>query len=353
MEDSTKVAALTLLAQVLCPDGGPDHDFAPLHTKVSTRRLADLIDSALNMAMDNKVLIPAYDRLYALFGRTYLAGHEKNYETLMHRWECMEKVLRDSLDAASTIGVDPVVIKTIRTFPYVGSDIDLLVASEDEYRNLKRGLGAKGYVPLAEDLKSATMEKSLSGGSVLVDLHNSVLYAGGVPYLKEIWRYKIERQTGGLHFSALIPEAELVLLAAHSAFKEFNISFADFVYALQLIQQLKSLDKAYVIANGEGAVLGLNIFFETVRALSVRLGCLSFSIPVQKGLIAGKIIARIRSDINSSFSMPYVYPIAVPVSIYLDKLFSKPYDCFKGVSVLVNKYGLTHMYKYIKSSARL
>lgn len=308
---------------------------------------------AAKCCLDNKIFLYFCQRLEQLGYNGLPQDLEDTKKTLLRQFARMEKVLQDSLCIARDIGIEPLVIKTLRKFPYVGSDIDLLTAEEKDYYNYLEALKNKGYGVLSQGPKTATLEKKIAGGSFLVDLHNRVIYAGGVPYLKSIWQYNTINYIGNLKIPVLTPEAELVLMAGHSVYKEFHITLADFFHALDLITD-SDLNTAMQIAGSEGIGPGMEIFLGTMCCIHNSL----WGAPVKKvselsgGVLVRPLLGKIKSDINSDLHMPYIYPVSVPLLGYIHKLYTRPLECLHGVPALFNKYALTHIFKYAKSSFR-
>lgn len=308
---------------------------------------------AAECCLDNKIFLYFCQRLEQLGCNGLPQDLEDKRKSLRHQSTSMEKVLEDSLRIARDIGIEPLVIKTIRKFPYVGSDIDLLIAEEKDYYNYLEALKYKGYAVLAQGPKTATLERKITGGSFLVDLHNRVIYAGGVPYLKSIWQHNTINYLRDLKISVLTPEAELVLMAGHSIYKEFNITLADFFHVLDLISA-SDISTAMKIAGNEGIRPGMEIFLGTISCIHQSL----WGVPLEKHFelsnraLFRTLLGKIEADVNANLYMPYIYPISVPLFGYIHKLYTRPLECLHGVPAFFNKYALTHIFNYAKSSFR-
>jgi hypothetical protein len=156
-----------------------------------------------------------------------------------------------------------------------------------------------------------------------------------------------------LKISVLTPEAELVLMAGHSVYKEFHITLADFFHALDLISA-SDIRKALQIASSEGIRPGMEIFLSTISFMHNGLWGtpLVKDFDLSSGFLFRTLLGKIKADVNSNLHMPYIYPISVPLLGYIHKLYTRPLECLQGVPAFFNKYALTHIFNYAKSSFR-
>lgn len=125
--------------------------------------------------------------------------------------------------------------KTIKPFAHTPNDIDVLLLRRGDLAKACRVLGDNGWKTLDSDSFGATLYNSRFG--VNADLHLQVGVSGLIYLDKRIIMERIaEKKIGSSNVRTLDDCAELITIAAHSAYKEHLFTLNDF-YSLVLLAQ--------------------------------------------------------------------------------------------------------------------
>ena len=98
----------------------------------------------------------------------------------LKRQDAHAVIAQELAELASKAHLDLLFIKTIRPYPYAGSDIDVILSSDSEFRRFVEMLGASGTAFLAKSDREVTFETKLNEELCLVDVHNDISAAGMV-----------------------------------------------------------------------------------------------------------------------------------------------------------------------------
>jgi hypothetical protein len=135
--------------------------------------------------------------------------------------------------------MDYVVFKTLKPFPYVPSDIDLLFFSRDESRKALALFARKGFRVLGSGPLNFTVLNSENG--IKVDLYDEVMVSG-TAYLdkRKLKEFVTETLINGFQVPVFAPEVELLCTIAHSFYKEQLYTLADFYTVLTNVTRFTS-----------------------------------------------------------------------------------------------------------------
>jgi len=137
------------------------------------------------------------------------------------------------------------------------------------------------------------------------------------------------------------PEAELVLLAAHTVFKELQVTLADFLHAEHLVKQV-DLEKVSDIVHKQDLAVAFSAFASAANAMSVLL----YDAPLESlrlhsaTLSSGRtrIDGMVRRNFKRQPSVPYHYSSMIIAIAYLDKFRHDPKEL---LSATVSRHALT------------
>lgn len=132
-------------------------------------------------------------------------------------------------------GIPYTIFKTLKPFPPTPADIDVLLGSSKGLTKASKILEERGFKPLNRDLYGLTMLSVDQG--VNVDLTTEVA-ASSFIYLDKSLLYKhiTEVKVDGFKVQTLQPHADLVVVAAHSLYKEQMYTASDY-YTFALSSQ--------------------------------------------------------------------------------------------------------------------
>jgi len=289
----------------------------------------DLVNSetlirAFQLSLENKVLPLFYEKFSQFSRGSVPASFRELAQAQLKDIEVYRSILGEIANVASQHYIEFMVFKTLKPFPYLGSDMDILLPSQDTFKSLINILQQQGLRVTGGGI-SYTLERKLNERSYLIDVHSKIA-AGGLEYIDKdhLWYDRIAYKIGEGEAYVPPPEWELAILAAHSVFKEFTVSLADFIYALYLLKQVDK-SKLTEIISQEGLGFSFAVFINTINCIHEFLYAsgLDFeSMPASR--LTKFISARVKSDFIKNPKMPYVYRPYVPALAHLLKLKAKP-----------------------------
>jgi hypothetical protein len=187
------------------------------------------------------------------------------------------------------------VFKTIKPFPNLPSDIDILI-DEKHIQVACTLLGSNGYVAREKDMFCITMHKETN-----IDLYLQPSVSN-VPYLsKDVLMYKRKKcRIGDIDFFALSNEAEFIAVAAHSIYKEQMLTLNDFI-TLAVLANNSNIDQIIRMANTLNVLDGIKLVLQVCGTISETLS-MPLRLNTLRDLLGVSTIAQIHS-------LPYKFPI--------------------------------------------
>jgi hypothetical protein len=190
------------------------------------------VPSFLQVAEKNKIPL--------LFLRTIVSGvSDHPFVSALLRYEQRHQRTLDLVKFVSSILEEEKIrytfFKTLKPFPYVPSDVDILLWSNDDLKSLEKRLNGEDCVSLERDAYGVTMFNSTY--KLNIDLTTQIAVSGMVYMNKElIFDHVNEINFYGNMVQTLDPPAELLAVMAHSVFKEQIFTLSDY-YTLVLSAQ--------------------------------------------------------------------------------------------------------------------
>jgi len=126
--------------------------------------------------------------------------------------------------------------KTIKPFSYLPSDVDVLINSAGDFSRALRALTKVGFVKMAEDSFSTTM-KNLERDSFLLDVDLQLAPSvANIPYINTamLFDHVIEKRNGNALIKTLDANADIIVAASHSFYKEHMFTLSDY-YTIALL----------------------------------------------------------------------------------------------------------------------
>jgi hypothetical protein len=300
------------------------HTLKPIED-IDKRILCDgkLLSEATAIARENKVFLAFYKGLTDLHLRVPNYAREIA-EKEFKRKSLYEEALAEIAEAAERENIEFMVFKSIKPFPYVGDDIDVFIPNNEDFRAFIELLRGLGYQSLGEGPPEETMAKSVQGFSIMIDVHRA-FSASYIPYVDgaRVWRRRVKRRFNG--FDIFVPSMgdEILILAGHSLLKEFRMNLAEFFNAVILFSKTdwKELSK---LALAEKTNYALGIFMYVLGRIYESIYHKDFPLSGFKALSDGYLFKVsfkvIDDDLKDGISLPYYYPLPLPIIAYLSKL---------------------------------
>ncbi len=165
------------------------------------------------------------------------------------------------------------IMKTLKPFPYEGSDVDVLIGSPETFSQAIKTLKQNGFTMLGNDLFSATLYRQDFDANVDLQLQLSV---SGLPYLDKqtLLNHSTQRIVNGNKITTLSEPSEVLVVAAHSFYKEHMYTLADF-YTTALLTKKEVSKELCTLAkqtNTEFALFSLLSWVQKVTSEVFRIG---------------------------------------------------------------------------------
>jgi hypothetical protein len=175
------------------------------------------------------------------------------------------KSIIEVVDIAENLGLRILIVKTLKPFPYVPDDVDILVVDND-INQLVTVLRQKGYQLLKIGTPEVTLRKVVNRTYVDLDIH---IEMGAGPYKYISKQYLWRRHTYKVLSDRKVPVPndvdELLITIAHSVLKEFSINLADIFHVIFTDGETLS------IAYHQSTQVGLSKAFKFTSNIAVRV----------------------------------------------------------------------------------
>lgn len=204
----------------------------------------------LRLASVNRVLYFVCERIRGEKGIDVPPAAKNNIDTvfLQGREEIgrAAQTLKLLTNVFEKAGLDFLVVKTIKEFPYVFNDIDILVRAE-EYKKACKVLGKQGGVVRPYEPKRQA--DICLEGYTNVDLHRGFHWQNSEYLdLDFVWRKPQKRRYQGVEFPVPSDSVRWALVVLNILFERYYISFSDFFF---LKRGLVKIDAQKVISQAK------------------------------------------------------------------------------------------------------
>jgi len=139
-------------------------------------------------------------------------------------------------------GTPYTIFKTIKPFPYVPSDVDVLLRSDQDLKTVVKALMAKGCIVLDGDTYGVTMFSPAH--KMNIDITTQVAVSGIVYVNKKLlFDHVHEVEIDGTMVRTLEPHVDLLVVTGHSVFKEQMYTLSDYYTFVMSLQQWEKASK--------------------------------------------------------------------------------------------------------------
>lgn len=172
---------------------------------------------------------------------------------LLPKYQLLMDTLKDVSRIFSNSGIQYSIFKTIKPFPTTPSDVDVLLRADD-FGRAEGLLLSAGYKRTASDDFSSTLEREM-----IVDLQLQPSVSN-LPYLSSAFfmQNTILKSFEGFDIHTLDLEAEAIVTASHSFYKEQMFTLNDYYTITLLVEQL-DISKLIKLASDNNVTDVLNI----------------------------------------------------------------------------------------------
>ena len=190
------------------------------------------ITNFLKLAEKNKIpllfLREAASKIELEATKTMLLKYEEKYERSIELTKFVASAFKKS-------DINYTFFKTMKPFPYVPSDVDVLFWTNSDLKKAVRTLTGEGCKVLAEDTYGVTMFSPLH--DLNIDLTTQIAVSGLIYVNKEsLVNHTRELEFYGTTVKTLNSPADLVVVTAHSIFKEQMFTLSDYYFLVMFKQ---------------------------------------------------------------------------------------------------------------------
>lgn len=229
-------------------------------------------------------------------------------EEFTNRYQLLIKTLAEVGNLLNSNGIAYCVFKTVKPFPTTPSDVDILVDNKAQIDNAASLLTSSGYRRTADDEYSITLEREM-----IVDLQLQPSVSN-LPYLSRriLMQNATLRNVQGVDIRTLNDEAEIIVTACHSFYKEQMLTLSDY-YTITILSERVNSDSLIELAKRMNALEALGIIFN----LCAQITKSAFETKALK-------VNRISEVLGSSYA-PLIYdmPFKFPFSLIVKLLISR------------------------------
>jgi hypothetical protein len=179
---------------------------------------------------------------------------KKSYMQLREKNEAILFLTKEIANALSKQDINYVVFKTLRPFPFVASDIDLLFF-DDSWKKALKALMELRYRLIGSERCSFTMLDVKSG--IKIDSYDEIAVSN-LAYMdkRKMEEDVTERTINEVQVPVLTPEADLSVTIAHSFYKEQMYTLADFYAITACLTHFTSKQRKRLIALAKSQHIG-------------------------------------------------------------------------------------------------
>lgn len=276
----------------------------------SKLRIEDF-ESFLQLAEQNKIPL--------LFLQTVTCN--KSIQSTLSLYEGRYKntldLIADTAALFEKTNVSYALFKTLKPFPYTPSDIDVLLKSNESLQAVAKTLTANGCIPLDKDNYGMTLFSPRH--RMNIDLTTQIAVSGLVYVSKKlVFDHLCEVEVNGASVQTLKAPVELLVVAAHSLFKEQTYTLSDYYTFAMFARHWKEAAKLAGIFHLEHA-------FEMALKMTRQVTASSF------GSGSAVLSKFAESGINNvlwygdeEYELPKKYDLAFLMVAFLKKIIEDP-----------------------------
>jgi hypothetical protein len=262
------------------------------------------------LSIKNKIPLLYLDSVKKLYGNLYeLQSH---YTQLKESEKAIRLQIKDIANILGRKKTDYAVFKTLKPFPYIASDIDLLLFADEGVKEALMAFTESGYRLLDSGPRNFTVFNLESG--LKIDLYDEIT-ASNIIYMdkQKIRGYVVSTTLDNQQIPVLNPEVELLCVIAHSFYKEQLYTLADF-YAIILNMASFTYQQ-------------IDTFIRLAKELRIEFACcilLELTQNICFGVFQSRI-KEIQEVIGELVHRPLIFSMSNSTIGHLDKRIPIPY----------------------------
>ena len=259
---------------------------------------------------------------------------------LKQKQKAVLSLIKKIVNTLSKYNINYSVFKTLKPFPFIASDIDLLFFSDEGSRKALKAFTQGGYKLSGSKFGNFTVIDVESG--IKIDLYDKITVSNMVYVDKrKIEEYVVETTIDEVQAPVLAPEADLIVTIAHSFYKEQLYTLADFYAISRLLTQFTSRQKDTFIklVKAQHIEFACSLLLELTQtihltAFGTKLGEIAeTSSKLQLNSLLNTTMQRTLERFAKKMKMPYKYNYTTLAMALADKIlkdkntkYSLPYQ---------------------------
>lgn len=295
----------------------------PYHQNKASQDLSEnILLNLFPMAQKNKVSLLFLQQAINISKSSELL--DNLYISYLRKSQLTMRLVERTCRTIARTGIDYVIFKTLRPFPSVSVDLDILFFSHEElmeaYKALKKFCRLAGYGSHSITLYDKNSNMNL-------DLHSEISVSRMIYINKRLLQgYITKIEMNSIEVPVLEPAAELTAVVAHSLFKEQMLTLSDYYTVINHMLTMRKSQHARLIDLVEQLDLGLSLKFAlnlistiTMIATKKNISVLAETarlIPVSR--IEENMIGIALNQFGKNGALPYRYhPILVALAFVI------------------------------------
>ncbi|MGC9080000.1 MAG: hypothetical protein ACP5G1_04650, partial [Nanopusillaceae archaeon] len=226
------------------------------------------------------------------------------WQELSRRRTAQVSSIVETVEIADKLGVELLVVKTLKPFLYVPDDIDILVIDDEKIDYLIEYLRKKGYFIRKIGTPEITMRKLTNKTYVDLDIHTKMA-AGPYVYIDKyyLWKRHIYKTVLDRKIPTPNDVDEILITVGHGIMKEFHLLLADIFHLLSITPEMHQ----------EARLQAEKIGLSTPYKYTMRVATSFINHVVSE-------VSRPKQLGNALFGFPRKVPLAIIIKSYLENL---------------------------------
>ncbi len=196
----------------------------------------------------------------------YLTINKISDDNLEERYRNIKNLINEIATIFSHNAIEYVIFKTLKPFPYIPSDIDILIEPV-QLSKITTLLNYYNYTTFIKDSLCFTMKKHY----INVDLYLEPSVSD-IPYLNRelLMKHKIDTKINNITINKLADYAEFVAVMCHAFYKEQMFTLSDY-YTLTILAESSNVNDIITLSKENNCLDILNIISNICKKITLEV----------------------------------------------------------------------------------
>ena len=265
--------------------------------------------------------------LGALKRQDKLGELREEYDIRQKRYLRMLDAMVKISDFLDSINVESAIFKTIKPYPAVCNDVDVIcLGSDKDYEKIIEAMLRAGYEkapPPSVSPRQTKLVHSVEGH--VIDLHKNIGISG-IVYMdkKRLNKYKTKvKLTSGSRVNALTPQADLAIVMLHSIVSEQLYTLADYYTTVYNLTRMdaKGIDNFINTVKENHLTFVARIYLSLTSTLHQTVfGEIHEKLSSMLGRLGGTDKTETKRLVENEFKVPHKYLFITVIKALLEKM---------------------------------